>query len=66
MDYGQLCFIVLQRTFLSWMYPIVNKGRKGKLEQAELRMPADQATEEASKKFDVSGAGVQHVLNSDW
>uniref|UniRef100_A0A7S0R450 Uncharacterized protein n=1 Tax=Chlamydomonas leiostraca TaxID=1034604 RepID=A0A7S0R450_9CHLO len=41
----------LARTFLSWVYPIVNKGRKGQLNQDELKMPADQACEAAAKKF---------------
>lgn len=52
----------LQRTFLSWVYPIVNKGRQGKLEQDELRMPHDQACEVAAAKFQVRNFQGRHLL----
>lgn len=40
------------RTFLSWVYPLIGKGRNGRLKQDEdLRMPQDQACELAYAKF---------------
>jgi hypothetical protein len=42
-----------QRTFLSWVYPIIARGRKGQIVQDELKMPSDQACEAASAKFQV-------------
>jgi hypothetical protein len=34
----------LQRFFLTWVYAIVVKGRRGLIKQDELRMPADQVS----------------------
>lgn len=41
----------LQRLLVTWVYAIVNAGRRGKLQQEALCMPADQAAEAASEKF---------------
>ncbi len=40
-----------QRTVLSWVYNVVGQGRRGQLQQEQLMMPADQATEVASDHF---------------
>ena len=44
-----------QRTFLTWVYRVVARGRSNKLTPQELAMPADQACEAASAKFQVTG-----------
>jgi hypothetical protein len=41
----------LQRLFLLPQYAIVMRGRKGTLSEEELKMPANQATEACSEKF---------------
>ena len=46
----------LSRTFLSPQYGIISKGRKGKLLQQNLKMPADQATEVTSALFEKNWA----------
>lgn len=46
----------LSRTFLVPQYGIVGRGRKGTLTKAELKMPADQATELCSAKFEAHWA----------
>ncbi|EFJ46358.1 ABC transporter [Volvox carteri f. nagariensis] len=46
----------IERLFLSWVYAVVAKGRKGTITQDELRMPADQAAEAAACRFDVAWA----------
>lgn len=59
----------LQRLLVSWVYGIINAGRKGKLQQDALCMPADQATEVAADRFfkewnkelEVAAAAAQHA-----
>lgn len=41
----------VERTLLTWVYPLIGQGRAGTLEQQKLRMPQNQATEVASEKF---------------
>ena len=41
----------LQRLLVTWVYAIVNAGRRGKLQREALCMPADQAAEVASDTF---------------
>ena len=41
----------LERTVLSWVYRVVSRGRKLQLTRAELCMPAAQATETVSLRF---------------
>jgi ATP-binding cassette subfamily C (CFTR/MRP) protein 1 len=46
----------LQRLFLTWVYAVVTKGRRGTITQEELRMPADQAAEATASLFDLAWA----------
>jgi hypothetical protein len=39
----------LQRTFVTWVYANVSKGRRNALKQEELRMPGAQACEKCSQ-----------------
>eukprot|EP00798_Chlamydomonas_sp_ICE-L_P017393 gene17393-23693_t len=41
----------ISRVFLSYIYPIVARGRAGKLTTEELKMPGDQAAEVCCDKF---------------
>jgi hypothetical protein len=41
----------LQRLFVTWVYAVIDAGRRGALQQDALRMPADQATEAAAGRF---------------
>jgi hypothetical protein len=52
----------LSRTFLSPQYGIIAKGRTGKLEQQNLKMPGDQATELTSALFEKNWA--EEVANA--
>lgn len=52
-----------QRTFLTWVYAIVAKGRAGKLAQEELRMPSAQACEATCDKFQASTIAPWATLN---
>jgi ATP-binding cassette subfamily C (CFTR/MRP) protein 1 len=46
----------LQSMFLTWVYPLVGKGRNGTLLQEELRMPQNQSCEASSSRFDAAWA----------
>ncbi|GFR52364.1 hypothetical protein Agub_g14922 [Astrephomene gubernaculifera] len=46
----------VSRLFLTWVYKVVAKGRKGTITQDELRMPSDQAAENATSRFDAAWA----------
>eukprot|EP00200_Dunaliella_tertiolecta_P009084 CAMPEP_0202375816 /NCGR_PEP_ID=MMETSP1127-20130417/6425_1 /ASSEMBLY_ACC=CAM_ASM_000462 /TAXON_ID=3047 /ORGANISM="Dunaliella tertiolecta, Strain CCMP1320" /LENGTH=1161 /DNA_ID=CAMNT_0048973417 /DNA_START=187 /DNA_END=3669 /DNA_ORIENTATION=+ len=46
----------LQRLFLTYVYRMVRLGRKGRLQQDELRMPRDQACEAAFARFQAAWA----------
>jgi hypothetical protein len=41
----------LQRLLVTWVYAVIDAGRRGRLQQDALRMPADQATEVAADRF---------------
>ncbi|KXZ48458.1 hypothetical protein GPECTOR_27g628 [Gonium pectorale] len=44
----------VERLFLTWVYRVVTRGRKGTITQDELRMPADQAAEHAVSRFEAA------------
>jgi hypothetical protein len=41
----------LQRLFVTWVYAVVNAGRRGVLDQHRLRMPKAQSAEDAADRF---------------
>lgn len=46
----------LQRSFVTYTYRMIGRGRTGVLKQDELKMPADQATEVTFMRFQVAWA----------
>ncbi|KAG2422455.1 hypothetical protein HXX76_016025 [Chlamydomonas incerta] len=54
----------IERLFLTWVYAVVAKGRKGTIKPEELRMPGDQAAEVAVSKFDAAWAEELKLRNS--
>jgi hypothetical protein len=47
---------VLQRSFVTYTYRMIGRGRSGVLKQDELKMPADQATEVTFMRFQMAWA----------